>query len=89
MNAQINEEEWSPATVKAVREKLGKTEAEMAEKAGLTLETYKNYEAGKIIDLDTDVKINQALRAFGGKHPASEGGLLGNKDVLGTKDVLK
>jgi transcriptional regulator with XRE-family HTH domain len=66
---EFTEEEWSAGTVQTVRKALGKTEAEIAEKAGISEETYKSYEAGKISDIKTHVKIHQALKGLGGKHP--------------------
>jgi transcriptional regulator with XRE-family HTH domain len=69
---KINEQEWSPSLVRTVRQSIGKTEAEIAAKAGISEELYRDYEAGKIVDLKTDVAINQALRSFGGKHPSEK-----------------
>ena len=69
---RFSEQEWSPALVQSIRISLGKSELEMAEKAGISEQTYREYEAGKVRDLKIDVKINQALRSFGGKHPSEK-----------------
>ncbi len=70
MSAKVvfTEEVLTPDTVRAVRKKLGKTEAEIAAEAGLNEAAYKTYEAHKDPDIETHVKIHQALRRLGGKH---------------------
>jgi predicted transcriptional regulator len=69
---EFTEGEWGPGTVEVVRKGLGKTEAEIAKEAGITEEKYKRYARGEIIDLLVDVKINQALKRLGGKHPKTK-----------------
>lgn len=65
----VTEEVWTPGTVHTVREKLGKTETEVAAEAGITEAVYKKYEANKNKDIKTHVKIHQALQRLGGEHP--------------------
>jgi transcriptional regulator with XRE-family HTH domain len=69
MPVVFTEEVWTPAIVRVVREKLGKTEAEIAAEAGMTEAAYKKYEAGQDLDIKTHVKIDQALKRLGDKHP--------------------
>jgi transcriptional regulator with XRE-family HTH domain len=68
---EFTEEEWNPGTVRTAREKLGKTEAEMAAEAGITEAAYNRYEANNDPDIKMHVKIHQALMRLGGKHPNS------------------
>ena len=67
--ARITTEEWSSGTVQTVRKSLGKSEAEIAAKAGIDVQTYRDFEAGKINDGATGFKIIEALRTLGGKYP--------------------
>jgi transcriptional regulator with XRE-family HTH domain len=44
-----------------MRKRLGRTEAEIAQEAGLSEQQYLKYERGEIDDLLLDIKIQQAL----------------------------
>jgi DNA-binding XRE family transcriptional regulator len=54
-------QEWEPGDVKVMRKRLGRTEAEIAQEAGLSEQQYLKYERGEIDDLLLDIKIQQAL----------------------------
>jgi hypothetical protein len=47
-------------------------EAEIAAEAGISEAAYKRYEAHQDPDINTHVKIDQALKRLGGKHPNAE-----------------
>jgi ribosome-binding protein aMBF1 (putative translation factor) len=68
-SVQISEHQITPDIVKAERQKLGLTEAELAAEAGLTESQVKHFEARKLQDIKVVAKLGAALGRRGSTFP--------------------